>query len=247
MAIMGVSMLECKGITKKFGGLTALSKVDFVINKGEIIGLIGPNGSGKTTLFNIISGFLRPDEGRVYFEGKDITGCKPNKIAQLGIGRTFQIPAPLEEFTVFTNVALGAQYAGKMKNVHEVKDYVFKILDFVGLLKKKDTVAKNLNMVERRFLELARALSIKPKLLLLDEVLAGLNEAEVKEAVQLIKRIRDEWGITIFMVEHVMKAIMSISDRVIVLNYGVKIADGKPTEVASDEAVIQAYLGVPYA
>jgi len=240
-------VLEGRGITKKFGGLTALSKVDFVINKGEIVGLIGPNGSGKTTLFNIISGFLRPNEGKVFFEGRDITGCKPNKIAQLGIGRTFQIPSPLEEFTVYANVSLGAQYAGRMKNTNEVKDYVLKILDFVGLLGKKEMLAKNLNIVERRSLELAKALSIKPKLLLLDEVLAGLNEAEVKEAVKLIRQVRDELGITVFMVEHVMKAIMSISDRVIVLDYGVKIAEGKPIEVANDKNVIQAYLGVPYA
>lgn len=239
-------MLEGVKITKKFGGLTALSNVDFIINKGEIVGLIGPNGAGKTTLFNIISGFLHPDGGQIFWEGKKITGCRPYEIARFGIGRTFQIPAPFEEFTVFTNVCLGARYAGG-KNPNEAEEFALKILDFVGLIEKKDVLAKSLNIVERRFLELARALSISPKLLLLDEVLSGLNEAEIKEAVQLIMRIRNELNITVFMIEHVMKAIMSICDRVIVLNFGVKIAEGKPKEIANNEAVIQAYLGVPYA
>jgi branched-chain amino acid transport system ATP-binding protein len=236
-------ILETEKLTKNFGGLAAVSGVDFHIDAGEIVGLIGPNGAGKTTLFNLISGSLAPSAGRTLFNGQDISGKRPYKICKQGIARTFQLVQLFGHLTARENVQLGSLYGktGKPK-WSEANEKSTKLLEFVGLIDKENAMAKDLTIANQKRLEVARALATGPKLLLLDEVMAGLNPNEVTEAIELVKRIRDK-GITIFMIEHVMKAIMGISDRIIVLHYGNKIAEGKPAEIATHEKVIEIYLG----
>ncbi|MEM2351887.1 MAG: ABC transporter ATP-binding protein [Thermoproteota archaeon] len=237
------AILEGKNITKRFSGLVALKEVDFDLREGEILGLIGPNGAGKTTLFNIISGFFLPDEGSVSYKGKELTGLKPFNICKLGIARTFQVVKPFLNMKVLDNVIVGS--LSRTKDMKEAKDIALEKLRFVGMEDKKDLLASSLTLADRKRLEMARALATMPEVLLLDEAIAGLNPKETEEAVELISKIREE-GITIFMIEHVMRAIMTISDRIIVLHHGEKIAEGSPREIASDQRVVDAYLGEKY-
>jgi len=236
-------VLEGKNITKRFGGLCALSDLSFKVEKNEIVGLIGPNGSGKTTLFNVISGLYKPDEGSLFLKGTNITKCKPYEIAKMGLGRTFQIVQPFEEMTLLENVAIGALYASGEQNIKRAKEKAMEILQFVKLKHNPLHLASELALPDRKRLEVARALAIDPDIILLDEVFAGLNETEVNEAIDLIFRMREVKGITVFMVEHVLSAIMKTCSRVIVLDYGQKLAEGTPREVSQNTRVIEAYLG----
>ncbi len=237
-------ILQVQGVTKRFGGLQALSQVTFDLPQGQILGLIGPNGAGKTTLFNVIDGVYKPEEGRVIFDGEDVTGKKPYHIARKGLARTHQIVRPLNELSVRENVTVGACFGYANLNLHEAAREADEVLEFVKLADKADQLAGSLNVAQKKRLELARALASRPKLLLLDEVLAGLNPSEIAQMVETVLAIRDR-GITIIMIEHVMSAIMNVSDRILVLDFGKLIAEGTPEEIARNDKVIQAYLGDP--
>lgn len=240
-------MLSLDGIGKFFGGLAALSDISLKVEEGEFLGLIGPNGSGKTTLFNVISGVLKPSSGRVSFMGADITGLYPDKICHLGLARTFQIPRPLKDLTVVENVMLGALFGDSGRSTYHseetAKRDAIKYIDFVGLKVGELTMPDELTAAGLRKLELARALATSPTLLLADEVISGLNQEEILEASSVLNRIRDEMGVTIIWVEHIMGALMSLVERVVVLDYGKIIAEGKPSEVSGDKRVVEAYLG----
>jgi len=238
-----MSILEGEGVTKHFGGLAAVSHVDFCVDEGEVVGLIGPNGAGKTTLFNLISGALVPKEGAISFNGRDITGLKPHKICKMGVARTFQSVRVFPHMPVLENVVLGSLFGlPDSMSAADAAAEVPRLLEFVGLSGMRGTPAQDLELANQKRLELSRALATRPQLLLLDELMAGLNPTEVAEAMELVTRIRDQ-GITVFMIEHVMKAIMSICDRILVLNHGEKIAEGTPQEIATSRTVIEVYLG----
>src|SRR5512143_2193652 len=236
-------LLEGNQLYKSFGGLMAINGVDFHLEPGEILGLIGPNGSGKTTLFNLIAGVFKPDRGQIKFGGKDITGTDCASVCQMGIARTFQITRPFPLLTVLENVQLGRAYgsdpAGTLEQAQIEAD---EILKFIGLSSKRRVPAGRLGVIDRKRLELGKALSTKPKLLLLDEIMAGLNPTEILAATDLVKEIRNS-GISLIVIEHMMKAIMGICHRVIVLNAGKKIAGGNPRQVVLDRGVIEAFLG----
>lgn len=235
-------VLEGKGLTRYFGGLPALKNVDFSVARGEILGLIGPNGAGKSTLLNLVNGVFSPSEGRVLFQGRDLSGLRPHQIAQLGVARVLQTPRSFASMTVRENVAVGASFGGHGRASAE-PDRIEYFLELTGLADKHDSRVDGLTLQEKRMLELARALAMRPELLLLDEAMSGLNPTEMERAMQLIRRIRDELGLTIIWVEHVMKAIMGVAERILVLNFGQVIAVGTPAEVARDQGVIDAYLG----
>lgn len=241
---MADSIFEAKGLTRRFHGLSALDKVSFALERGEILGLIGPNGAGKTTLVSLVSGTLRPDAGEIIFEGRRIDHLSPYRRAHLGIGRTFQVMKPFPGLSALENVTVGALFGkdGGVKVRARARDQAERWLEFTGLAHRRDQRADSLGGPDRKRLELAKALALRPKLLLLDEVMAGLNSTEVDEVVALIKRVREQ-GVTIVVIEHVIKAIRSLSDRVLVLHHGEKIAEGRSDEVFDDPRVVEAYLG----
>jgi branched-chain amino acid transport system ATP-binding protein len=236
-------LLEGTGVTKYFGGLAAVSKVDFHVDEGEALGLIGPNGAGKTTLFNLISAALPLKSGQIRFKGTNITGLKPHKICRMGVARTFQSVKIFGHMPVLANVVLGSYFgtSNRMSSVEAAREAAA-LVEFVGLSAVQKVPAKDLTLANQKRLEVARALATKPALLLLDELMAGLTHTEVGQAMDLVGRIRGK-GITIVMIEHVMKAIMNVCDRIIVLHHGAKIAEGTPQEIATSKKVIEVYLG----
>ena len=237
---MSDHVLKLESVSVAFGGLMAVDAVSFQVAAGEIVGLIGPNGAGKTTVFNAVSGYYKPTRGRITFLGQDVTGHVPYELAAKGIGRTFQVVKPFAGLSVLENILV----ASYLRYPHQAraKEKAWEVLKFIGLADRADLPAAGLTISGRKRLEMGKALALEPKLLLLDEVVAGLNPTEADQTVQLILNIRDA-GMTILIVEHIMRVIMKISTRIIVLNYGRMIAEGKPDEVAHDRGVIEAYLG----
>ncbi|ALS22596.1 MULTISPECIES: ABC transporter ATP-binding protein [Paenibacillus] len=241
---MSQPILEVNHLSKRFRGLLAVNDLSFHVNKGEILGVIGPNGAGKSTTFNLITGVYSPDTGEVKLNGQNITGLSPNEICKKGLSRTFQVTRPFGDMTVLQNVMVGAFL--NTPNPRRAEQQALEMVEFVGLGDKKHAVARTLSIIDQRRLEFARSLATEPALLLLDEALAGLNAMEVEEAIELIWKVKDA-GVTLVVIEHVMKVINTISNRVVVLNFGAKLAEGVPKEVMNNSAVIEAYLGKGFA
>ncbi len=239
-----MALLTVTDLTKDFGGLRAVAHFSFAVEPGEILGLIGPNGAGKTTVFNLVTGFLRPTSGQILLEGRSVVGLRPHAVTQRGIARTFQLVKPFPKLSVRENVTLAA--FSRLPARRDAEAEAGRMLESVGLADKLESPAADLTLAEQKRLEMARALATHPKLLLLDEPMGGLNPREVDQASALVKRIRDD-GVTVVLVEHVMKAIMRISDRVVVIHHGEKIADDAPDRVVRDPGVIAAYLGTRVA
>lgn len=239
-------MLKCENVSKSFGGLRALAGVDLSVNEGEILGLVGPNGSGKSTLINVITGQYAPNAGRIVFREHDIAAREPHRIAEFGIARTYQIPRPFQTMTALENVAVGCMFGRSHAGVQPAGREARHWLDFTGLGAYADAPIDRLNLHQRRFLELARALACGPALLLLDEVLAGLNPTEIEESIAMLRKIHSR-GVTLVIVEHILRVVVSLSQRIVVLDQGQVIAEGGPQQVMRDPAVVGAYLGKEYA
>lgn len=238
-------LMEGIGISKTFGGLLALNGVDFKFFENEIVGIIGPNGAGKTTFFNIITGLIRPDTGIIRMKGKDISNLPPHQICYHGVSRTFQTVRPFLEFTAFQNVKLGILFGGKNGTLNRkaVEKKAYEILEFLGMGKKSNILTKNMNLVERKKVELARALAVNPQIILLDEILSGLSAADLDVSTQWIKKIRDELHISVIWIEHLMKPLMKTCDRIIAMQSGMKISEGLPEQISQNPRVIESYLG----
>jgi branched-chain amino acid transport system ATP-binding protein len=239
-----MSLLAVEGVSKSFGGLMAVSGASFTLAEGELLGLIGPNGAGKTTLFHVISGFLRPDAGRVRYAGEDLTGLRPHDICQRGMVRTFQVTRPFSRLSVMDNVLVGA--LERVAHRRQAVTITEEVLALTGLAEKTGHMGHSLTLPDRKRLELARALATRPRVLLLDEVMAGLNPTETGRLIDLIRTIHRR-GVTILLIEHVMKAVMALSQRILVLNYGELIAEGSPEAIVQNPKVVEAYLGEGYS
>ena len=235
-----MALLTVQNLTKKFGGLTAVHDFSLSVEEGEILGMIGPNGAGKTTAFNMISGYYTPNEGNVTFEGREITGNRPDVICKLGLARTFQIVKPFAQLSVLDNVMVGAY--NRTNNNKEARQRSMEILDFLGMNDMTHQLAGSLSVAGRKRLEIARVLATEPKMILFDEAMAGLRSRETDEIIELVRQISKQ-GVALLLVEHVMKVIMSLSDRIVVIHHGEKIAEGEPGDIVNNQAVIDAYLG----
>ena len=235
-----MELLKTQNLTKNFGGLTAVDSVDLEVREGEILGVIGPNGAGKTTFFALVGGFIKPSAGQVWFEGKNITGLEPHTVCKAGLSRTFQMVQPFPQITVLENVLVGAY--NRTNSADEATKIAEEALEFLGLHHKAEELARGLTIADRKRLEVARALATNPKLLLLDEVMAGLRPKETEEQIEIVRKLQKR-GVTLIIVEHVMRVIMSLSDRIAVLHHGAKIAEGSPREIVRMPEVVEAYLG----